>query len=171
MPKNTTEAEPETALALQQTETALGKINAYLAAQPTVEEDPTEAMLAAVLGAAGPDEWSRIFESRSLRDNAGARVRINAYRVMPSDFEGGLTHYLVLDVTYLKSGERGVISASSQMSIAQILNAEARGGFPIDVEIVEKDKPTRRGFKPIHLRFVGRPGAPIGDPASVVSEQ
>ena len=150
---------------------AIERINQFLAMAPTVSDDPTEAMLEAVLAASDPREWNDLFNSRSLRDSKGAAVRINAYRVNPSDFEGGLRHYLVLDVTDLETGAKGVLTCSSQMAIAQILNAEARVNLPIDVRIIEKDKPTKAGFRPIHLEYIGKSEAPLGDPHAVVSEQ
>lgn len=171
MTKPSTKETPETALATQNGETAIERINSFLATVPTVEDDPTEAMLSAVLNAIDPKDWNSLFQSKSLREANGVDVRINTYRVRPSDFPGGLKHYMVLDVTILETGERGVLTCSSQMAIAQILNAEARVGLPIDVRIVEKDKPTKAGFKPIHLHYLGKGGAPIGDPSKVVSEQ
>ena len=166
-----TKPDTETALAVGQTGQQLAKVNAFLASVPTVEEDPTEAMLALVLNAASPAEWNAIFQSESLKDYAGRQVRLNAFRTADSDFEGGLAKYLILDATDLKSGERVVLTCSSVMSIAQIVNAVNRGVWPIDVEIVQKDKPTKAGFRPIHLRYLGGQQAPIGDPSAVVSEQ
>ena len=151
--------------------TAVERINDFLALAPTVADDPTESMLNAVLAASDPQEWNDLFTSKSLRDSNGATVRINAYRVNPSDFPGGLKFYLVLDVTDLETGAKGVLTCSSQMAIAQILNAEARVNLPIDVIIREKDKPTRAGFRPIHLEYIGKSEAPLGDPQAVVSEQ
>ena len=171
MTKTSTEPAQTEAIVSFNGESALAKINQFLSMAPTVADDPTEAMLAVVLASPDPTKWNALFKSSSLRDNKGVDVRINAYRVQPSDFEGGLSHYLVLDVTVLSSGEKGVITCSSQMAIAQILNAEARGFWPLDVRIVEKDKPTKKGFKPIHLEYLGKTDAPIGDPSKVVAQQ
>lgn len=171
MTKTTTTEATETALAKVGTRTALEQINATLAEIPTVEDDPTEAMLQLVIDASSPKDWNAIFQSESLRDSAGKRFRLNAYRALKSDFEGGLTHYLVVDATSLETGERQVLTCSSQMAIAQIFNATRRGVWPIDVEIVQKDKPTKAGFRPIHLRYIGPAQAPLGDPSKVVSEQ
>lgn len=178
MPKgNTTDALATSAeatpngLAKADAESFMARINAILEAKPTVEEDPTEAMLELVVNAADPSEWDAIFQAESFKKNDGRQVRIHGYRVQPSDFEGGLSHYMVLDTTDLKSGEKLVLTCSSTMSIAQILNAEARVGLPIDVEIRQKEKPTKAGFRPIHLHYLGKAGAPLGDPSAVVSEQ
>ena len=150
---------------------AIERINQFLAMAPTVSDDPTEAMLEAVLQAQDPLEWNDLFSSKSLRDAKGALVRVNAYRVNPSDYPGGLKFYLVLDVTDLETGQKGVLTCSSQMAIAQILNAEARVNLPIDVRIIEKDKPTKAGFRPIHLEYIQKSKAPLGDPQALVSEQ
>ena len=171
MSKSTTPETKETAIVSANGQSAIARINAFLETQPTVDDDPTETMLRYILDSPDPSNWNALWRSSSLRDSKGAEVVIHAYRVQPSDFEGGLRHYLVLDVTDAKTGEKGVITCSSSMAIAQVLNAQARVGLPITVRIVEKDKPTKAGFRPIHLEYVGKTGAPIGDPAKVVSEQ
>lgn len=171
MTKPSTKTAEEAALVSFNGVSAIEKINQFLSMAPTVQDDPTEAMLSYILASPDPTTWNQLFKSSSLRDNKGLAVRINAYRVQPSDFEGGLTHYMVLDVTTLEDGVKGVITCSSQMAIAQILNAEARGFWPLDVRIVEKDKPTKAGFRPIHLEYLGKADAPLGDPSKVVAEQ
>ena len=151
--------------------TMVEKVNHFLSLAPTVEDDPTEVMLQKVLESPDPRFWKDIFDAESVRERKGEEFRINAYRVRPSDFKGSLKHYMVLDVTDLNTGERGVLTCSSLMSIAQVINAEARVNLPIDVRIVEKDRDTKNGFRPIHLEYIGKSEAPLGDPNAVVSEQ
>lgn len=171
MSKSTTPETKETAIVSTNGQTAIERINAFLETQPTVDEDPTETMLRYILDSPDPSTWNALWKSSSLRDAKGEVVIVNAYRVRPSDFEGGLRFYMVLDVTSPETGEKHVLTCSSQMAIAQILNAQARVGLPVTVRIVEKDKPTKAGFRPIHLEYVGKTEAPLGDPSKVVSEQ
>lgn len=171
MPNRSTTKPALDALAKVEGSTTLERVNNFLSTVRTVEEDPTETMLAAILESEHPLDWERVFTSRSFKDSEAARIRINAYRPAESQFGGELKWFLVLDVTDLKSGERGVMTCGSVMSVAQIINAERRVGLPVDVEIVRKATPTKNGFHPFHLRYLGGATAPLGDPGAVVSEQ
>lgn len=152
-------------------DTTLDKVNNFLGTKATVQDDPTETMLEAILTAANPADWEKVFTANHFKDSATQRWRIHTYRTADSQFEGDLKYFLVLDITDLATGERTVATCGSVMAIGQILNAEARGALPMDVEVVRKDKPTKAGFYPMRLRFLGSAGAPMGDPSAVVSEQ
>lgn len=179
MPKSTTpeaaqeaETEPQTALAPVAKKGQLANLVSALAEIPTVEEDPTESMVEAILQAGSPAEWEEVFTAASFKDSASRKVRVHAFRASPSQFGGRLPVFLVLDVTYLDSGERGVMTCGSEMAVAQLLNAYKTRSFPLDVEIYRKPTPTREGFFPMRLRYLGdRTRAPLGDPSQVVSEQ
>lgn len=171
MPKSTAMVPKIDSLAHIPGDTTLAKVNNFLGTKATVQDDPTETMLQAILTASNPADWERVFTANHFAESATQRWRIHDYRTAESQFEGDLKYFLVLDITDLKSGERTVATCGSLMAIGQILNAEARGMLPIDVEVVRKDKPTKAGFYPMRLRFLGSAGAPLGDPATVVSEQ
>lgn len=171
MPKRITESTWSNALANVNGESTLAKVNAFLETVPSAEEDPTESMLSAIINSPSPADWESVFVSRSFKDSDKAKIRIHAYRPSETQFDSDLKWFLVLDVTDLTSGERGVMTCGSLMSVAQIINAERTVGLPIDVEVVRKPNPTKAGFHPMRLRFLGAAGAPLGDPAAVVSEQ
>lgn len=159
------------ALATKDERTTSQKLNEFLANVPSYEEDPTETMLEAILSAQKPEEWDALFASKSFKDSDKATIQINAYRPSASQFNGGLRYFLVLDVTDLKTGERGVMTCGSVMAVAQVVNAERTVGLPIQVEVVRKPTPTKAGFHPMHLRYLRPEGTPLGDPQAVVSEQ
>ena len=171
MPKETTDA-----LAKRGAPTAGGGLTVadfktLLLAVPTVEEDPTESMIAAILASPNPAKWEEVFTSVSFKDAASKRARVHGFRASPSQFEGRVPVFLILDVTWLDTGERGVMTCGSEMAMAQLLNAWRVGALPIDVEIIRKPTPTKAGFHPMRLRYLGAAPAPLGDPAAVVSEQ
>jgi hypothetical protein len=159
--------------ALQQVEgkTTLDKINNYLALKPTVQDDPTDTMLSAILQASDPSEWEKVFTAKHFKDSDTQRWRIHAYRPAESTFGGELKWFLVLDITDLATGERTVATCGGQMGIAQVLNAEGRSKLPIDVEVVRKATPTKNGFHPMRFRYLNAGQTPLGDPAAVVAEQ
>lgn len=171
MPKSTTPAPAETALAVVTPSTAIEAIRTALANITIADEDPTPRMAAFILNHP-PEEWEELWAKLpNVRDNAGRKVRIHSLRVRESDFEGPFGLYLIADVTWLDSGEDDLLSCSSQMSIVQLVKLYMDGKLPATVEIVAKDKPTKKGFRPIHLRYLGATSAPLGDPGAVVSSQ
>lgn len=120
---------------------------------PDVTEEPTPRMLAMILNADTPEQINKVFESRSIKQSAGKVARFNAIRKAPSDFPEGPRFYLIADVTWKDTGEQDVLTISSLMSMIELLAAQQRGWFPLTAEVVQKDRKTRRGFYPIHLKI------------------
>jgi hypothetical protein len=173
MPRNTNApAEPETALATIQAQTALETIKETLANVPQADEDPTERMAKFIINQPA-EKWDELWAGLpSIREYKGRVITVHDMRARESDFEGPLGLYLILDATDNATGEKVLISCSSQMSMVQLVTLRKRGQLPVKVEVVEKDKPTKAGFRPIHLRYIGAAGErPLGDPGAVVSEQ
>jgi hypothetical protein len=48
------------------------------------------------------------------------------------------------------------MGCSSEIGMAQLLNLHARNDLPHDLEIIEKDRPTKSGFKPMRFRSLGK---------------
>jgi hypothetical protein len=169
--KSTTSTPAEQALATTVEPSSLDVLKQAIQTIPWVDTDPTERMTEFILNEP-PEKWEELFAGLpSIRDLAGTRVVIHALRIRESDFEGPLGVYLIADVTFLPSGEKGLMSISSQMSIVQLTRLYALGKLPATVEIVQKDKPTKAGFRPIHLRYIDAGNTALGDPGAVVSEQ
>jgi hypothetical protein len=170
-PAETADPATQTALAPIQATTALSLVRDVLETIPQADEDPTERMAAFIMGHA-PEEWETLWAGiDSVKDHVGEQITVHAMRARESDFEGPLGLYLILDVTLRATGEKTLISCSSQMSMVQLLALYRAGRLPATVEIVQKEKPTKAGFKPIHLRYIGAQSAALGDPGAVVSEQ
>lgn len=122
---------------------------------PDIEDDPTPRMMAAILNADDPSDINRIFESRAIKAAAGRTARFDALRKAPSDFaDTGPAFYLVADVTWKDTGEQDVLTISSQMSMLELLVAQQKGWLPLTAEVVQKERKTKRGFHPIHLRIL-----------------
>jgi hypothetical protein len=171
LPKNTPAAEPEQALAVTQNPTALALVQQILGHIAQADEDPTPRMQDFIFNHP-PEEWEGLFAKLdSVKDHVNDRFIVHDMRARESDFEGPLGVYLILDVTDLQTGEKGLLSCSSQMSMVQLLALKRQDRLPATVQIIEKDKPTKAGFKPIHLRYISPGAAPLGDPGAVVSEQ
>jgi len=136
---------------------ALVQARTLIEAIGDVTDDPTPRMAAAILNADDPEDWESVFSGKSIKDSAGARVRITALRKSPSTYEGPVPYFLIAEIVNLDTGEADVMTISSIMSMLQLVVAHDRGWLPLDVEVVRKDKPTRRGFHPIHLKAISAP--------------
>jgi hypothetical protein len=171
MPKSTPPAVEETALSTVAEPTGLALIRDILATVPDADSDPTERMTNFIL-TQPTEKWEDLWAGLpSIRDYKGRQIIVHDLRVRKSDFEGGIGVYLVIDATDVANGTHELISCSSQMSMVQLLTLYRRRQLPATVEVVEKDKPTNAGFRPIHLRYISATSAPLGDPGAVVSEQ
>jgi hypothetical protein len=138
-----------------------------LAQLATVEEDPTPRMMAAIMAAPTAESWEELFSSQSFKDMARRRIRITAIRSAESQYpESRLGIFLVCDFADLETGETSVMTCGSEMAIAQLLNCFRRGDLPHDFEVMVKDTPTRRGFRPMRLRSLG--AGVTGDPATTI---
>lgn len=171
MPKSTPAAEPETTLAPVAEPQGLELVKSILADVPDADTDPTERMANFILTQPA-EKWAELWEGLpSIRDYKGRVIDVHGIRARESDFEGPVGVYLILDATDVETGAQELISCSSQMSMVQLLALHKRGQLPARVRIVEKDKPTKAGFRPIHLEYISQTAAALGDPGAVVSEQ
>ena len=160
MAKKSTDLTPTTQALVPVSPTeALTQARSLIEAIADVVDDPTPRMAAAILNAEDPEDWEAVFSGKSIKDSAGARVRITALRKAPSAFEGPVPYFLIAEITNLDTGETDVMTISSVMSMLQLVVAHDRGWLPLDVEVIRKDKPTRRGFHPIHLKAIRPPKA------------
>jgi hypothetical protein len=150
--KKTALTPSRTALVPLDYEQALAAVPALFDAIADVDDDPTPRMAAAILKADDPGDWEAVFSGKSIKDSAGKKVRVIALRKAPSNFKGPIAQFLIAEVVDLETGEADVMTISSTMSVLQLLVAHQRGWLPLDVEVVRKASPTKRGFYPIHLR-------------------
>jgi hypothetical protein len=154
-PKSNTAAEAEAAIVPVERLGALAQVKQIIQSVGWAESDPTERMAEFILGHE-PEEWEQLFASvPNLRDNAGATVTVRAIRLAESDFEGGLGVYLLCEVEASTGFPNGLMSCSSQVSMIQLLKLWKEGKLPARLEIVRKEKKTKAGFNPIHLRYLG----------------
>lgn len=113
---STTPAETD-ALATVQPVSPLAVIQQVLATIPQADTDPTDRMAAFILSQP-PERWEELWAGLpNVKDNAGEVVTVHAIRARESDFEGPLGVYLIADVTWRSTGEKGLLSVSSQMAM------------------------------------------------------
>lgn len=127
-----------------------------LVAQLPQESDGggAEAIVAALLSATSIDDLNAPWDGSSSRALAGRRLEITGIHARPSSFDGGTGIFLVAQATDTKSGDRSTFTTSSIATVLQLAMAYKLGMFPIIADVVAADRPTARGFYPIHLRIV-----------------
>lgn len=131
-------------------ETALA-IRQALEIVPDVADDPTERMLALIETAQTPEAMNSIWDALpNVKQSEGERWRVHAIRLRESDYENA-DYYLLLDVTDLGTGERKVVSCGSTMICLQLAKAYKEGWLPLDVEVRGPKRPTKQGYRPLHL--------------------
>lgn len=131
-------------------ETALA-VRKALEIVPDVADDPTERMLALIQQAESPQAMNSIWDSLpNVKESEGARWRVHNIRLRESDFENS-DYYLLVEVTDLGSGERKVVSCGSTMICLQLAKAYKEGWLPLDVEVRGPKRPTKQGYRPLHL--------------------
>ena len=169
-PTSVNPATPDSALAVVQGG-PLATVKALLQTVPDAEADPTSRMLQFILDNPATN-WENLWQKvDNLRDNAGRSFRLHAFRQMTSDFESELGIYLLCDVDWLPDETPGLLACSSEVSMVQMIALQRDNKLPADLEIVKKDKPTKAGFYPIHLRYLDPTQAAAGDPTKVVATQ
>src|SRR5260370_33190562 len=139
MPNKATPSTPtETGLAKPEPKPLAEMIREILATVPDVVEAPPPTMIAAVLHMAGPEEWESLFAAESFKDLNGKRLQVNAFRASPSQREGRLGVFLILDAVDLDTGEARIVTCGSEMAMAPILHARHRGHLPVQVDGFQK---------------------------------
>lgn len=117
------------------------------------QELSLEGMLTQVLGADSPEAWEAMFqELDNLQDNDGREFRVHSVRGARSTVEGAAGWYLIADVTWLDSGQRGMVGVSAIIPVAQLIKCHQEGWLPRDFRIVRKSEATAAGWHPIHLQ-------------------
>lgn len=123
-----------------------------LAMVPDAEDTGYENILAQLAEAtpeAIDDPWTA---ANGIKSIVGRPFRCHSIARHASDYSGGFGWYLTLEVDMLDDGEQAIITCSAIGAVAQLVRLNAVDAFPVDMVAVEAAKPTKRGFRPIHLK-------------------
>ena len=121
--------------------------------------DPDDAMariVAQILNAETPEELEEPWNGEGMRGLAGRLLRISEVRRLPSEFLSGPGWYLGCTAMLVETGESKFVTTGSLSILAQLGRAVQAGWLPLDVVPREADKPTAKGYRPMHLEIVRR---------------
>lgn len=128
-----------------------------------VVEDPDQIsrqIVAQLLAAESDEELEAFGDAIGWREFAvpksrvaeGTPIEIRGFRWRPSSFEEGAPVFFVVAGIRLDTGDRVTLTTGSLNVLAQLSNMARRGTLVGAVRVmVEADKATQRGFKPLWL--------------------
>lgn len=117
------------------------------------DEDASERIILQLLAASDVSELNAPWDSASAEDLAGKRIRIDTITRQQSDFTDGLQVYLVCKGLNLETGEKLVFTTGAISIVAQLVRAHFLGGLPAICELVIAERPTKKGYRPQHLKI------------------
>lgn len=154
-------AEPGTDLALpadaevaQYSQEVIEHVKRLIADIPGDDGSGASRIVEQLLAAKTFDDLNEPWESTSGKLLAGKRLRIRDLSQRPSQFEGQVGIFLVVDASDVKTGEQCTFTTSAMMVIVQLAVARDLGMLPMIADVVVAERPTARGFYPYHLKVL-----------------
>ena len=124
---------------------------------PEPDGNAMESILAQVFGAATWENLSDPWEARTAEELAGKTILIESVTRHDSDIAGDLPFFLVMHGTEMRTGEKIAAPTGSLAIMAQLVRAHIAGWLPLFAQVIIAERPTKDGFRPHHLKFVGQP--------------
>ena len=134
---------------------AMIQLNGWLASNLSQTDSPEAAVadiIAQVLNAKSVDEVLSEVALPGLRENLGRPFILYGGKVNQSSYEAGAPYYFVLDVEWLDTNTRQLITTGAQTVISQIVKLIELDAFPCTMQaIYATEKANARGFRPYRL--------------------
>lgn len=124
---------------------------------PEVSSDPeaiSREIMLQILRAETDEDMLAIGSATSWQELLGIPVELRKFHWLPSRYDQGAKVFFVVTGTRLDTGENVVLTTSGQNVLAQLINLQRRDRFPSVWRLVESEKETARGFKPLWLEKV-----------------
>lgn len=143
----------ETALALS--DQAVAVFEPLLAMIPEAGGDGAgyETILRQLAQAQDASELDAPWRAGGLQLYQDTSLVITDIRRMPSDYQGGLGWFLVVDAVVKGTGERIAVTTGSVGVVAQLVKAYALGALPLTVIPRRSKKASKAGFYAWHLEM------------------
>lgn len=125
---------------------------------PDENENAYESIVSQIIGSTDWDQLDAPWETSDIAQLQGVTLRIDRLARRPSDIGGGLGFFLVVHATAVRTGEVHVITTGSVAVVAQLARAHMAGWLPLYAQFVIAERATANGFRPHHLKILGRPG-------------
>lgn len=130
----------------------LDRLSQMIAALPDALDDDGTGILVGILGASTWEGVNTEGTMPNAEKMAGIRQKIVSLGKKPSDIEGGLPFYVVVEAVHADTGEMLKWQTSSDTIVAQLMRLAMLGNIPALVTVEKAPKPTKAGFYPMSLR-------------------
>lgn len=87
-------------------------------------------------------------DARSILDKP---VLVTGIRIGESEFAEGMPYYVIFDCQYGTPAESHVVTCGGFMVVTQAMKLDLENAWPQVVVFKESAKPTKAGFRPLHL--------------------
>lgn len=136
---------------LEQNAPLRDRFHQLVAATPTADGDAWDSILGPLFDAEEIEDLDRPWRSESLGKYIGRTFRFESIKMLPSDFTEGLGLYLVVEGVDTETGEKAVATTGSVSVMVQLMIANMRRWLPRDLVVCEAERPTKNGYRPLHL--------------------
>lgn len=127
-----------------------------LAEVPEPDDDAAARIVMEIMGAQSIEDLDKPWDVEGMRDYDGTVLQVQSITKMPSDYQTGLGCYLVCRCSQPGLGEVFTLTTGSVNIVAQLVRAHTLNAFPLEVIPRQSEKPTRKGYRPMHLELVRR---------------
>lgn len=127
---------------------------------PEVSSDPeaiTREILTQILNAETDEDMLAIGKATPWQELLGLPVEIRSFKWLHSRYDQGAKVFFVVTATRGDTGEAVVLTTSGQNVLAQLINLARRERFPSWWKLVEAEKETKNGHKPLWLVQADQP--------------
>jgi len=128
---------------------------------PESEGDGADRIVLAILGAQSWEELSDPWNSERADRLVGVDIAIHTITRHVSSYAEGLGVFLVVHGKRLDTEEEMVFSTGSVSVVAQLVRAYALAAFPVYAQLIKSDRPTAKGYYPMHLNISASAAGPV----------
>lgn len=128
---------------------------------PEAGGDAFESILGAIARGTDVLDLDAPWRSQGFEELVDVPIVVQAIRKMPSDYQGGLPWFLVVDAAIADTGELTTFTTGAVSVVAQLLKAWSMGAFPLACTLCQSDRPSRSGYYPQHLEIARRQPARV----------
>jgi hypothetical protein len=121
---------------------------------PEVSTDPeaiSREIMQQILKAETDEDMLQIGQATGWKELLGVPVEIHAFRWLASRYDQGAKVFFVVRATRLDTGEDVILTTSGNNVLAQLINLARRDRFPSVWVLVEAEKETANGYRPLWL--------------------
>lgn len=150
----TAESIPESSAVTVLSPKVIEAYEAMIADVPDAGGEGMDAILRSLATATDVADLDAPWRSGNLEAFLNMPLVVTGIRKLPSDYDGGLPYFLVVDAGVRATGELVTITTGAVSVVAQLVKAHQLDAFPLTVIARRADRPSRSGFYPLHLEVV-----------------